>query len=133
MTDQYRSERVATDPTDPLAPIQRYDLEPDQLHEPVLFLGMEKAPDGDWCLYAEVEKQLAAKDKRIAHLERMMTPCPDCGADFLIAALQARVRKLEEVLHEISEGKGQYSRDPYEHACNCIEDMKHLAVEALKE
>ena len=36
-------------------------------------------------------------------------------------------------LEEISEGKGRYSMDHLKHAANTIEDMKALAVKALKE
>lgn len=40
--------------------------------------------------------------------------------------------QLLEALKEISEGRGRYSMDQYQFACNCIDDMKALAVAALK-
>lgn len=40
--------------------------------------------------------------------------------------------QLKKLLEEITEGKGPYSRDPLEHAENCIENMKKLAREALQ-
>lgn len=39
--------------------------------------------------------------------------------------------ELLAALEEIAKGKGRYSRDPYTHACNCIEDMQALAVTAI--
>jgi hypothetical protein len=40
---------------------------------------------------------------------------------------------LVAALKEIAKGEGRYSKDRYTHACNCIEDMKAKADEALKE
>lgn len=40
---------------------------------------------------------------------------------------------LLDALKEISEGKGAFSRDPLTHADNCINDMKQLAIEAIKQ
>lgn len=40
--------------------------------------------------------------------------------------------QLVEALKEISKGEGRYSMDKYQFACNCINDMKALAVAALK-
>lgn len=60
------------------------------------------------------------------------------GADMEIANAVELVRrwnlheKLVEALKEISEGRGRYSMDNYQFACNCIDDMKALAVAALK-
>ncbi len=39
---------------------------------------------------------------------------------------------LVEKLKEITEGKGRYSMDHLQHAANCVEDMKTLALEALR-
>ena len=38
---------------------------------------------------------------------------------------------MREALREISRGEGRYSMDPLEHAGNTIEDMVHLANNAL--
>lgn len=43
----------------------------------------------------------------------------------------AEVERLRAALSKISEGRGPFSRDPYEHACNCIESMKQIAADAL--
>lgn len=48
-----------------------------------------------------------------------------------VPALVADVRRLREAMAEISEGKGRFSLDHHEHACNTIDDMKALAVAAL--
>lgn len=55
-----------------------------------------------------------------------------------IEQLHARIRELEAqaagmraALEEISRGEGRYSRDPLEHADNCIENMKAIANAAL--
>jgi hypothetical protein len=50
----------------------------------------------------------------------------DADASLLIAA-----PALAKALEEIAEGKGRFSTDRYEHACNTIEDMKQLARDAL--
>ena len=49
------------------------------------------------------------------------------------AAVMAAAPELLEALIEISEGKGRYDLDPIQHAANCIEDMKALALEAIKK
>jgi len=41
--------------------------------------------------------------------------------------LIANLRHAREGLREIAKGEGAYSRDPLEHAANCIESMKDLA------
>jgi len=43
----------------------------------------------------------------------------------------AQNARFKKALEEISEGKGAYKMDPYEHARSCIEDMKLLATQAL--
>lgn len=40
-------------------------------------------------------------------------------------------REMEGALREIAKGEGAFSRDQLEHATNCIESMKRLAVNAL--
>jgi len=45
---------------------------------------------------------------------------------------EAEIKQLREVLEEISKGEGRYSMDKLEHASNTIEDMKELAINALK-
>jgi len=42
-----------------------------------------------------------------------------------------RIEALEAALREITRGEGRYSRDPYEHACNTIEDLIAIASAAL--
>lgn len=56
---------------------------------------------------------------------------------FRLAA--ARIREMEQnnsrllaYLGEIIQGAGPYSRDPLEHADNCINAMKQLAVDAIR-
>jgi hypothetical protein len=44
-----------------------------------------------------------------------------------------RIARLETALREISEGRGTFSRDPLEHASNCIEEMKAIAIKALEQ
>lgn len=47
--------------------------------------------------------------------------------------LRTQLARAREALKEISEGKGAFSRDPFQHAQNCIEDMKQLALDALAD
>jgi hypothetical protein len=42
-----------------------------------------------------------------------------------------RIEALEAALREIARGEGRFSRDPYEHACNTIEDLIAIAKAAL--
>lgn len=49
---------------------------------------------------------------------------------FLNEAADEIVR-LRKALEEIAEGKGTFSTDRYQHACNTIADMKQLARDAL--
>jgi hypothetical protein len=44
---------------------------------------------------------------------------------------EAREAKLREALEQIGEGAGPFSRDPLEHAANCIKAMKRIARDAL--
>lgn len=44
---------------------------------------------------------------------------------------QPEIERLRGFLQKISEGKGAFSMDPLEHAGNCIDAMKALAVAAL--
>ena len=48
-----------------------------------------------------------------------------------VRRLEAQVKRMREALQEISEGKGRFSRDHFEHCRNTVEDMKALAVAAL--
>ncbi len=43
----------------------------------------------------------------------------------------ALMGEVVEALERIIETRGRYSHDRFEHACNTIEDMKAIAVEAL--
>ena len=70
---------------------------------------------------------------RIEALERELESAHRC------AGVQAKVGieqetelfRLRAALAEIQEGKGRFSMDHHEHACNTIEDMKELARIAL--
>lgn len=44
---------------------------------------------------------------------------------------KAKAERYEKALREISEGKGRYSQDQFEHCRNTVEDMKELAKAAL--
>jgi len=46
--------------------------------------------------------------------------------------LQAKVKQMEEALTEISKGDGTFNRDRLIHADNCIENMKSIALTALR-
>lgn len=47
------------------------------------------------------------------------------------AALIAAAPDMLFALREIAKGQGAYSRDPFQHACNTIEDMKEIANAAI--
>jgi hypothetical protein len=48
-----------------------------------------------------------------------------------LEAAADRIEALEGALREIARGEGRFSRDPYEHACNTIEDLIAIARAAL--
>ena len=41
--------------------------------------------------------------------------------------------RVREALHQIAKGEGAFSRDPLEHAGNCIDSMKSIARTALEQ
>ena len=49
------------------------------------------------------------------------------------AALVAAAPEMFEALIEISKGEGAYDVSPIEHAGNCIESMKAIALEAIQK
>jgi len=49
------------------------------------------------------------------------------------ASLIADAPDMLAALKEIAEGKGRFSQDPFEHACNTIEEMKAIANAALSK
>jgi len=49
----------------------------------------------------------------------------------LAQEVRERMHKYKSALLQIRKGEGRFSRDPHQHACNTIEDMKALANEAL--
>ena len=63
--------------------------------------------------------------ERLRLIPREFPGLPLCGeaAD--------RIEALEAALREIARGEGRFSRDPYEHACNTIEDLIAIASAAL--
>ena len=50
-----------------------------------------------------------------------------------ITNLKKAVKRYEDALREIAEGKGAFSRDPLTHAGNVIENLVAIAEEALDE
>jgi hypothetical protein len=46
--------------------------------------------------------------------------------------LTALNAQLLEALKEIAKGEGAFCRDPFEHACNCIDNMKAIAQAAIR-
>jgi hypothetical protein len=52
-------------------------------------------------------------------------------ADALVKSREEALR-YKTALEEIAKGAGPYSLDPFKHACNTIDAMKRLAVEALQ-
>jgi hypothetical protein len=71
---------------------------------------------------------------------------PECGEDLVmeikpevarkiaaIPTLESQLAKAITALEEISEGKGEYNREPLIHARNTIESMKALASTTLAE
>ena len=46
---------------------------------------------------------------------------------------ELRLEIAKKALREISRGEGEFSRDHMTHAKNTIENMKRLAIDALRE
>lgn len=66
-------------------------------------------------------------------LDRLMRETKDAYDKGFADGLRQTNAKLREALREITKGAGEFSMDPFEHAKNCIHDMKTLARAALKE
>lgn len=49
------------------------------------------------------------------------------------ACIKAENERLRAALREIAKGEGAFSRDPFTHAANCVENMKSIAESALRE
>ena len=60
--------------------------------------------------------------------------CPNAGGALLDATdtVLVALKEAQKALEQISQGEGRFSRDPFEHACNTIEDMKGIANRALE-
>lgn len=54
-----------------------------------------------------------------------------CAGEATIQMLKAENVLLRKALVEIANGEGAFSRDPLEHAGNCIDSMKQIAETAL--
>ncbi len=77
-------------------------------------------------LRAEVERLRAeATANEAAHFEA------GCANRLERERLEAKPKAVVEALEQIAEGAGPFSRDPLEHASNCIEAMKATALAAL--
>jgi len=53
------------------------------------------------------------------------------GLRYKVERQQAEIERLRAALLEISRGRGRFSLDRFEHACNVIRDMKGVALAAL--
>lgn len=74
--------------------------------------------------------ELEAECERLKNIVAVTPLVDDIRADN--ERLRTRIAKLEAALHQITEGKGRFSESPLVYAENCIEDMKQLALDALK-
>jgi hypothetical protein len=64
----------------------------------------------------------------------MATILPDLqDAERRLREAEGRAERFKEALVVIAEGRGPFSTDRYEHACNVIESMKEVAMDALAD
>lgn len=84
---------------------------------------------GCFCIEAGSE-HVALKPEPGGIWDKLSTAAGD-ALDAKTVDLTTEVNRLKAFLTAISEGRGRFSRDPYTHACNTIEDMKQLALDAL--
>jgi hypothetical protein len=56
----------------------------------------------------------------------------EANANLIVQSVNA-YHDLIAALQEISEAKGAYKRDPFEHAKSCVVDMQTIAIETLKK
>lgn len=52
-------------------------------------------------------------------------------AELEIERLRDKIAQMLKALKKIEEGRGHFSMDLYEHACNTIEDMMEIARDAI--
>ena len=77
-------------------------------------------------LYSRHMDEIDALKAQVAHVH-------EHGDDDICKACihEAEVERLQTALGKISEGRGRFSRDNFEHCRNTVEDMKELAIKAL--
>ena len=90
-----------------------------------------KFTEGEWIIIEKgVQRIIAVNSAYIAMVMPNHVGGEEAEAN---AKLIAAAPKMLEALIEISKGQGRYDMDRLRHAANTIEDMKELAIEAIKE
>lgn len=90
------------------------------------------APGGEWRVGRRVPIHVYEGERPLGTFLRAEDAARAVAAvNATPAAETAPDAGLVEALKEIAKGEGRFSRDPYEHACNTIEDMKEIARAAL--
>ncbi len=103
-----------------------------ELHERDGMYQLERSRD------AQARKDLDQKDHELAEARAEVEQLRADGAT-VAASIQAKraeqaeakLKAVVEALEQIVEGAGPFSRDPLEHASNCINAMKAAALAAL--
>ena len=92
---------------------------------------------------SKLQEELKSSVDIIKELRRKLAEAgvegsPPPGGTGTIQLLTERAQKAEaqlvemvEALKEIVKGRGEFSTDPFEHASNCIEAMREIAIQAL--
>lgn len=55
------------------------------------------------------------------------------GVEIHYCNLHKSAQKMLDALLELAKGKGRFSIDPFEHACNTIADMKDIANDTIRD
>ena len=76
-------------------------------------------------------EQLASLRNFMDERRGRILPHPVGAAITTIKHLDDELAALRRAMTKISEGEGEFSRDPLAHASNCVENMKSIALTAL--
>ncbi len=97
----------------------------------------EQECDCEVCVNLRVlrKRMAVTNDGRWPWLRKYLQDTPNAPEPFIreFSSMVDYIERMERMLQRISEPEGAYNRDPLTHASNVIENVRAIALEALKE